>query len=153
MKVLEIFIYPKKGAPARPVLEAQALAGRGLEGDRYERGEGSWSMGEIGRRQITFIDAALVGACFMLPEETRRNVVTAGVDINWLVDNPGKKFRIGTAVFASVKYCKPCPIPSDLAGLGFNFKEVADRHRAGGLIAEVIETGTFRTEDEVILLD
>jgi hypothetical protein len=42
------------------VEEAMAVAGEGLGGDRYARGEGSWSRGQVGRRQVTLINALFV---------------------------------------------------------------------------------------------
>jgi hypothetical protein len=41
--IVEIFIAPAAGADLQPVREARALVGKGLEGDRYALGVGSFS--------------------------------------------------------------------------------------------------------------
>jgi hypothetical protein len=151
-KIIHIFIAPIAGAPMQRIQSAEAIAGQGLAGDRYVAGAGSWNRGRPGKRQVSFVEAARVAAMFCEPEHTRRNIVTAGFDLEPLIENPGTFFRAGTAVFSSVKYCDPCPRPSTLAGLGFSFKEAAERCHGGGLIAEVVVGGTFSAEDEITVM-
>ena len=80
-----------------------AMAGRGLEGDRYERGEGSYSrLARVAARHVSLIAREAIEAANaelvqrgLIPfemQETRRNIVVEGVDVYGLL---GKEFRIG----------------------------------------------------------
>ena len=129
----------------RPVEVVEALAGRGLRGDRYfadaprEQGEG---------RDITLIQAeALEGmheehGIELSGAESRRNVLTRGIDLNALV---GRRFTVGQAECVGVELCEPCnhlqkmTQPGVLRGLV---------HR-GGLRADVVRGGRIAVGDAV----
>lgn len=141
--------------PMRRVDSVVAIAGHGLEGDRYCTGEGSYSK-DVGHRQVTFINAApFAGTPFEYVDSRRNIVVSDRVDLMWLI---GRFFHVGEALFYGEKYCDPCRIPSQQAmeRLGApqmerkafpHFEEVfCDR---GGLVAMVIEGGTINVGDTV----
>ena len=145
-RVVAIFISPKAGAAMQRVAEVQAIAGAGLEGDRYCSGAGSFNKGKAGKRQVTLINGIFFDDSGFTFQESRRNIVTEGVELMWLI---GREFRIGEAVFRGVKYCDPCRRPSKLSGNAVNFDEAFfDR---GGLIAEIVKEGMIREGDEIIL--
>lgn len=80
------------------------------------------------------------------PAETRRNLLTEGVDLNALV---GECFMVGAVKMRGVELCDPCARPSNLAGKdGF---ETAYRKR-GGLRAEILTSGVISCGDQVLLL-
>lgn len=91
-----IFLMEAAGAPPRAVDRVEALAGRGLRGDRYAAGRGVWS--RIEPCQVTLIEAEALEAMTaalgvaVADGEHRRNLVTRGVD---LAAFGGRHFRIG----------------------------------------------------------
>lgn len=134
-------------APMVVVEEAVARAGRGLEGDRYFEGHGTFSNAYARGHDLTLIEAeALEGLKLpsgrLASEEARRNVVTRGIDLNALV---GKRFVIGEVECVGQRLCEPCAHlerltePGTLRGL---------IHR-GGLRADVLTDGTLRVGDEI----
>src|SRR6516165_2909780 len=109
--VRAIYVAPSAGEALTAVTEVRALIGRGLEGDRYERGLGSFSRWPGTGRAVTLIEQEVLEA--VLDEtgldldsgRSRRNIVTEGVRLNDLV---GKTFRIGTALFRGERLAEPC---------------------------------------------
>jgi MOSC domain-containing protein YiiM len=115
----EIWMTSEAAAPMRRVPSARLLAGRGLEGDRYALGGGTWAQYPALEKQLTLIDAADVAAVAaevgvpLTPGDTRRNLVTAGVDLPALV---GRWFAVGDALLFGVKRCPPCTHLERLTG-------------------------------------
>ncbi len=143
-EVVAIFISSAAGDPMQQIEEVEAIAGRGLEGDRYAKGEGSFNQ-VIGKRQVTLINSLFFPGSGFDYIDCRRNIVTAGVELMWLI---GKEFQIGAAKMRGVKYCDPCMRPSKLSNKEESFKEAfSDR---GGLIAEIIEGGVIKAGDLII---
>lgn len=143
--VKAICIGAVAGGPMQAVQSAEAIAGQGLSGDRYSRGEGSFNKGRQGKRQVT-----LINGCFFPDRgfeyvDTRRNIVTLAVE---LMDLIGKEFRVGEALLRGIKYCDPCLRPSKLSGKTAAFKDVF--HDRGGLVAEVLEGGLIKVDDLVV---
>ncbi len=146
--VERIFITPEAEAPVREVESAKAVAGRGLEGDRYFHARGTWSRHPGGAREITLIDGAgLDGAALQLGVELRngahrRNVVTRGVDLRDLI---GKRFYVGEALCEGLRDCAPCGHMERLAAPGAR----AALEGRGGLRAEIRESGLIRRGDPI----
>jgi MOSC domain-containing protein YiiM len=171
--VVAICVTSRKGEPMASVQEAMAVAGQGLRGDRYARGQGSWSRGQVGRRQITLINALFVQGSGFEYVETRRNIATSGVE---LMDLIGQKFSVGDAMLRGVKYCDPCLRPSVLTNKPRRMakrdlvKEQSRRaeqsrrcsslmpdipfrdafHDRGGLVAEVLSSGLIHVGSAVV---
>ncbi len=142
MTVVGLFVTPRAAAPMQAVDRVQALPGVGLAGDRYALGGGTWANWPDGEKQVTLIDtdavdevAALVGARFT-PADTRRNVVTLGVDLPALV---GRYFLVGEALAFGMKRCPPCRHLALLTGLPL-VKPMALR---GGINAALLSAGTI----------
>ena len=143
--VVAIFISPAAGEPMRQVEEVEAIAEAGIKGDRYSTGEGSFNKGRPGKRQVTLINEIFFPGSGFEYAESRRNIITAGVELMWLI---GREFQIGTARMRGLKYCDPCFRPSHLSGKKENFKDAFfDR---GGLVAEILENGIIKTGDPII---
>jgi len=133
------------GEPMCEMPEIVAIAGQGLEGDRYATGDGSFNSGNQGSRQVTLMNAIFFDGSGFRFEDSRRNLFVEGVELMWLI---GRDFQVGAARLRGVKYCDPCERPSRLSGAATSFKRAFfDR---GGLIAEVVETGVIRLGDEVV---
>jgi len=140
--VLSINIAPDGAAPMQTVNEARAIPGRGLEGDRYFDGKGTFSKAKPDR-ELTLIEAEAIEA--MKSEldvdyalsDSRRNVVTRGVPLNHLV---GKEFWIGDVKARGLRLCEPC---SHLQKLSHQKVLPGLVHR-GGLRAQILSEGTIR---------
>jgi MOSC domain-containing protein YiiM len=139
-----IFISPRKGLLPEPVVSVRALAGRGLEGNRYFF-ESDAPPGVA----LTLIAAEAVEAMdrehgiSIEPRESRRNVVTRGVDVNALV---GKTFRIGDVECRGVELCEPC---TDLQAMTKPGIIKGLLHR-GGLNADILSDGEISVGDAVV---
>ena len=125
--------------------EVHAVAGRGLEGDRYFVPEGQT---QEPKKQITLFEAEAADAVNrdyeveMVPADTRRNIVTRGISLNHLV---GVEFRVGEARLRGIKLCEPCSRMQRLA----DKKILKPLIHRGGLNAEIVTSGTIRTGDLV----
>ena len=134
--------------PMVAVDTARAVAGKGLEGDRYFQGIGTYSQRPGGGRQLTLIEAeALEGLARdtgiqLGPAESRRNLVTRGIALNDLV---GKRFRVGTVECVGVRLCPPCAHLERLSRPGVN-KGLVDR---GGLRADILTDGQLTVGDAI----
>jgi len=148
-RVAGIYISPDAAGPMRSVDSVAAVVGRGLEGDRYFAGEGSFSKatGEP-HRHVTLIESeaiAAVNADYALEVDagdTRRNVVTEGVALNHLV---GREFTVGEVRLRGIKLCEPCNHLEEVSGKPLRKAFV---HR-GGLRAEILDGGTLSVGDPV----
>jgi hypothetical protein len=87
------------------VRDARARAGRGLQGDRYFDGRGTFSNAHGRGDDLTLVEAEVLDALGFSPEQARRNVVTRGIDLNALV---GQRFRIGDVECFGQRLCEPC---------------------------------------------
>jgi MOSC domain-containing protein YiiM len=106
-------------APMRRMSTGRLVAGAGLDGDRYALGGGTWAQYPDLEKQLTLIDrddvaalAADVGVD-LSPGDTRRNLVTEGVDLPALV---GRWFAVGDALLFGMKRCPPCAHLERLTG-------------------------------------
>lgn len=147
-EVLSIHFAPKAGVPMEARPSAQAIAGRGLEGDRYFVGAGYWSNNSAVDREITLIEIEAIEALArekqieIAPGVARRNLVTRGVPLNHLV---GQEFQIGVVRLYGTRLCEPCQYLEGLTTKGV----LAGLIHRGGLRAKIISGGTIRIGDLV----
>ena len=136
-----IYVGPERALPA-PVDSVRALAGRGLEGNRY-----FYDAAPAGRA-VTLIAAEAHEAFTaetgieLSAAESRRNVLTRGVDVNALV---GKRFRVGDVECLGVELCEPCRHLESVTRPGVLKGMV---HRAG-LNADILTDGNIAVGDPV----
>jgi MOSC domain-containing protein YiiM len=148
-RIESIHTTPRGGAAMEAQTEAMAVAGVGLEGDRYAERTGTYSTKPKAGRQITFIEAEAIEALArelglaLAPGETRRNVVTRGVALNHLV---GREFTVGPARFLGHELCEPC---KHLAGLTGKAEILPGLIHRGGLRAEILQGGLIRPGDDL----
>jgi MOSC domain-containing protein YiiM len=146
-RVEGIYVSPKKGELPEPVESVRARAGRGLEGNRYFF-DGDAPAGQA----LTLIAAEAVEALeqeqgiALEPRETRRNVVTRGIDVNALV---GKRFHVGDVECFGVELCEPCTTLQAMTKRGVI---KALKHR-GGLNADILSDGEIAVGDAVAAAD
>jgi MOSC domain-containing protein YiiM len=147
-----IYVAGTKKDPLQAVTQVQALAGHGLEGDRYCRQAGTFSKAGHPDRQVTLIEAEAIEALArdydlaLAPGQARRNLVTRGVALNHLV---GREFLVGGVRLRGVRLCEPCGHLESLTQPGI---KDGLRHR-GGLRAQILEGGLLRAGDRVAVLD
>lgn len=146
--VESIFLADAAGADLSPVARVRAVLGKGLQGDRYANGVGSFSRWPGTGRNVTFIEAEVVEDVAkhtpldLSNGRSRRNVVTRGVRLNDLV---GKRFRIGSALFYGDRLAEPCGYLEKRVGEGVQ----GVLKGRGGLRAEVIEEGEIAAGDAI----
>lgn len=142
-QLVAIYVTDRKAAPLHCVDQAEAVAGRGLAGDRYALQEGTFSKPSVDR-EVTLIESeaveALARECQITlePSQTRRNLLTRGVPLNHLVE---REFLVGDVVLKGIRLCEPC---SHLEKLTTTGVEAGLRHR-GGLRAQIVRGGTLRS--------
>ena len=149
--VTEIWLTGAAAAPMRRVPTGRLVAGAGLEGDRYALGGGTWARYPDLEKQLTLIDrddvvavAAEVGVA-LAPGDTRRNLVTASVDLPALV---GRWFAVGDSLLFGMKRCPPCTHLERLTGARL-VKAMAQR---GGINAAVFGGAEIAEGDVIRLL-
>jgi MOSC domain-containing protein YiiM len=147
-EILSIQIAPQKEAPLHNVEQARAVAGMGLEGDRYHSRSGTFSKKHDASREVTLVESEALEALErdyaqrLTPIESRRNITTRGAALNHLV---GREFRIGEAVLRGVRLCEPCAHLERLTGRPVREGLI---HR-GGLRAQIIQSGVIRVGDSL----
>jgi MOSC domain-containing protein YiiM len=140
-RVEQINIGPERALPA-PVERVRALAGKGLEGNRYFYDDAPPG------RALTLIAAEAIEAFNaesgipLTAAESRRNVLVRGIDVNALV---GKRFRIGDVECAGVELCEPCKHLESVTYPGVIKGMV---HRAG-LNVDILTDGEIAVGDPV----
>ena len=140
-RVQWIGLRPRRDVEMLAVNDAIAVAGRGLQGDRYAS--------ESGKRGITLIQAehipviaALSGHDRVAASLLRRNIVVTGLPV---VALKGRRFRIGEVLLEGTDDCDPCSrMEAALGPGGYN----AMRGH-GGLCARILEGGVLRVGDSV----
>lgn len=144
-----IAVAAEAEGPMTVMPSARAVAGRGLVGDRYERGEGTFSNPSGRGYDLTLVAAEALeelaaSGVELAPAEARRNLVVRGIALDGLI---GKRFRVGEVECFGVRRCEPCShlerltLPGVLRGLV---------HR-GGLRADVLAGGEIAVGDAVRL--
>ena len=134
------------------VTSVAAIAGRGLEGDRYFNQSGTYSNHPGTGRHVTLIESEALAALRreyrveLDAGRSRRNIVTRGVALNLLVE---KEFKIGAVTLRGVRLCEPCAHLEKLCSKGVMRGLI---HR-GGLRAEIITGGTIGVGDEVVAVE
>ena len=152
--VCSVHIAEDAGAPMRTPAMIEAIAGRGVKGDRYCLGKesGYFSGTKGARRQITLFESEVLDTVLrdnnvsLAPDECRMNVVTRGVPLAHLV---GRRFRVGDAVLRGLKLNEPCSRLEDVVGRPVVKALV---HRCG-LFAEILVGGRIHAGDVAEFID
>ncbi len=147
-KLVSIFISAESGEDMQEISTVEAVAGRGLKGDRFFVEETTDQSQHDPSREITLIEIETFQAVEneygikFSPAESRRNLITCGVPLNHLV---GKEFIVGQVHLRGLRLCEPC---AHLASM--TQKEVLPAliHR-GGLRAQIIRGGRITVGDTI----
>jgi len=138
----------------RSVEAVAGEANRGLVGDRHYREKGGRSSAT--RRDavdnVSLVEAEVLEllrdeyGIELAGDETRRNVLVRGVSLNDLI---GKRFRLGGLLCEGTEVCQPCSHMQAKVGKPI-LKPLVHR---GGLRARILESGTVRVGDSIVLLE
>jgi hypothetical protein len=124
-QLLHIHIAPAASFKMKELAEANFVAGRGIEGDRYFLGTGTYSA-KPDFREVTVFEIEVIealarndppvqsGTIKIGPTEHRRNLTVRGVPLNHLV---GQRFRVGAAVLIGGRLNFPCKYLEKLLAL------------------------------------
>ncbi len=148
-RIVEILIAASPAEPMQPQSSVRAIPGRGLVGDRYFLGTGTFSPQpqkpdfEITLIQQEYIEAFVkkTGIPFTA-HDARRNLVTTGVDLNALA---GHEFTVGSVKLRGIRLCEPCNYlakqthPEVLKGFVHQ----------GGLRAQILTEGDIHIGDPI----
>ena len=142
-KVIEIAISDKSKGQMSNVDSIEAIAGKGLIGDRhFKENNGKHS-------QITLIEIEninhfnKISGTFILPKEFRRNIITEGVKLNDLI---GNEFLIGKVKVKAHDLCRPCKYLQDSLTQENLIKEMM---RKAGLRCEILTDGKIFVGNEI----
>ncbi len=146
--VVSIQLAAGASAPMVIAKDIRAVAGKGLEEDRYFKQIGSFSHNPGPDREVTLIEVEAIEAMKreygveIKPEDSRRNIATRGVPLNHLV---GRDFRVGEVTLRGIRLCEPCAHMAEMT-----HEEVLRGlvHR-GGLRAQIIKSDMIRVGDTV----
>lgn len=149
-KVIQILTALSPDTAPESQASARAVPGRGLEGDRYFDGRGTFSSHPPKLDfELTLIErenVELFARASRLPFtalDARRNIVTEGISLNALV---GREFMIGDVRIKGHRLCEPCNYlakkthPAVLHGLVHQ----------GGLRAQILTEGFIRVGDPIV---
>jgi MOSC domain-containing protein YiiM len=147
-KVEAIHVAREATKLPQPVAQIRCVPGRGLEGDRYYFGTGTYSRHPGSGREVTLIEAEAIEALaseagIELPAgASRRNIVTRGVPLNHLV---GHRFRVGEVLLEGTRLCEPCAHLAALTAKGV----VSGLVHRGGLRTVILKEGTIHVGDAI----
>jgi MOSC domain-containing protein YiiM len=142
-----IHIAAAAQAPVRALDAVRAIAGVGLEDDRYAYGRGHYKDVRVSRA-LTLVEAEAIEELArehgidLAAGGTRRNLTTRGIGLNELL---GRRFWIGEVLCQGTHLCEPCQYLAELT------VEPLLRpllHR-GGLRADILGNGVISTGDLV----
>ena len=134
---------PFPGGESVSVDAVTAIAGHGIEGDRYCETDTDPS------QQLTLIECEVID---QFNQETasqipyamfRRNVVTEGIQLNNLV---GKTFYVGEVRLRGHGLCEPCLYLQETLKISDLVKRLTHK---GGLYCEILTGGTIRSGDSL----
>ena len=150
--VVALFTVDRRAAPMKKVEQLYALAGRGIEGDRYFLGTGTYSKSPEPGRQVTLIKSEVLESLKnkleinVKPEESRRNILTQGIEINDLI---GTEFYVGTVRLRAHRITQPCLYLEKLLDQPGLYKELWDN---GGISCEILCDGVIKERDIITAL-
>ena len=133
-RVVALHLSTASRAPLLSPERVQALADRGLDGDRHARPNS--------RRSVLLVESETLEALGLHPGDVREQVTTVGLGLDTLAT--GTRLRIGGALLELGQPCAPC---SRMEELRPGLRTQIDGRR--GRFARVVEAGTFAVGDPI----
>ncbi|RTL49556.1 MAG: MOSC domain-containing protein [Bradyrhizobiaceae bacterium] len=156
-RLLHIHIAPSASYEMEELSEAECIAGRGIVGDRYFNGTGTYSP-KPDVREVTLIEREALdaltrndpplqsGPLTIEPRDHRRNLTVIGVPLNHLV---GRRFRVGEVILRGGRLNFPCKYLEELLGMPV-FLPLYNR---SGLNCGIERGGVIRPGDGIELIE
>lgn len=147
-RVESLHVAGEAAEPMTEVPAVTAVAGRGIEGDRYFLGSGFYSDKPGPDRELTLLELETITALRhehrieLEPGEARRNVITRGVPLNHLVH---REFAIGEVIARGIRLCEPCTHLVEVTGR----RVLGPLVHRGGLRAQIVKGGRISVDDIV----
>ena len=151
MTLHAIIIGEKAKEPLHYVKSVHATKGKGLQGDRYFYGQGTFNKPQLSQdvREVSILPFESLAECNSRLErdldflDLRRNLIIKNFDASLLED---KIFTIGTAQFRIVRTCPPCRYLSRL----LDEDMMKGLKYLGGYRALIVQSGLINVGDEII---
>ena len=154
-----IYLTASAGTQMLSVNTAKAIAGSGLEGDRYALGTGAYSAIEPTKvRHVSIIALSAIDTAndwltagdepTFDVSETRRNIALAGITASELNALVGQRFQLGSIELLGTELCTPCERPAQLLSRP-SFMEAFEGR--GGIRAEVLTSGALAVCDKLLI--
>jgi len=147
-KIKHIYITSAAGEAMRALTQVSVMPGKGIQGDRYASGQGTFSEQLKGNpaAELSLIESEVIDAFNQEHKQAvsyhdfRRNIVTTGIRLNALV---GKTFYIGPIQLRGLRLCEPC------AHLATTVNALVLPHLVGrgGLRAQILSPGEMTLGD------
>jgi hypothetical protein len=156
-QLLHIHIAPAASAPMQELPEATLVAGKGIDGDRYYFGTGTYSK-KPDVREVTLIESEALealarndppvqaGPILLKASDHRRNLTVRGVYLNHLV---GKRFKVGSVVLRGGRLNFPCKYLERLV----DAPVYLPLYNRSGLNCVIEVGGVIRRGDPIVPLD
>lgn len=147
-RLIGIHVCARSGEALQSLSQVRVIPGRGLAGDRYAAGIGTFS-DRPGKRDVTLIESEVLEnyqletGKELSAAESRRNLLTQGVRLNQLV---GEEFQVGPVRMRGLRLSEPC---THLMRLTHQETLRGLVHR-GGLIAEILSDGELTVGDPIV---
>lgn len=149
-KVEGIFIASEERGPIQSVDTVNAVAGRGLEGDRYFKAGDA--LNSEPTEEITLFESEAIEKAnaetdiAVEPQDMRRNVMTSGLDLVALI---GKRLRIGEVEVEAMEDNPPCRYLTELTGKDL----LKPLIRKGGVRGRIVTSGTISSGDTIEVIE
>jgi len=151
MTLHAIITGEKAKEPLHYVESVHAIKGKGLEGDRYFYGQGTFNKPQLSQdvREVSILPFDSLAECntrlgsdleFL---DLRRNLIIQNFDASLLEK---KIFTIGTAKFRIIRTCPPCRYLSRL----LDEDMMKGLKHIGGYRALIVQSGTISVGDKII---
>ena len=137
-EVLAIFVFPEQRAPATPLSEVEAVAGRGLAGDHPRKPNREVTL--LSQRSWEEATAPFDGK---LPPETRRANLLIGGD---LAGTMGKRLCVGGAELLIRGETVPCDRMNEARP---GLRKMLSVQMRGGVFGLIVKGGLIRVGDRV----
>ena len=148
-RVARIFIGPEDSGPIEEVEEVEAIAGKGLKGDRYfdEDGDAHGPTLEVTIFSTEGLETGRAESGLdIAATDMRRNLMTEGLSLTELL---GRRFSAGEVVLEGLEDNPPCAHLQRLADKPLLKPMISN----GGIRARIVTGGTIRAGDEIRVLE
>ncbi len=148
--VHSMFIAEAANTALIELKQAELVANRGILGDRYYKGTGTFSemLADKPFKDLTLIELEEINlfnqktGLNIAASDFRRNIITKNVRLNELV---GRDFFIGNVKLRGIRLCEPCQHLADV----LTHKILPEMTGKSGLRAQILTSGNIFINDSI----